>query len=101
MNKDEKLKMLQKLNEKQLTKKFVIPLYESEGMGYKSIRYTHGILEFGKDVVCYKEDEYGDRIYVGIQVKKTKIGKNDASQVLPQILEAFSEPFTDSDNKLK
>jgi HEAT repeat protein/GTPase SAR1 family protein len=101
MDKNDKLEILQKCDEKTLTKKFVIPLYESEGMGYKNIRYTHGILEFGKDVVCHKEDEHKDRIYIGIQVKRTKIEKNDASVILSQILEAFREPFVDSDGKKK
>ena len=101
MEKDEKLEILQKCDEKTLTQRFVIPLYESEGMGYKNIRYTHGTLEFGKDVVCHKEDEHKDRIYIGIQVKKTKIEKKDASIILSQILEAFSEPFIDSDGRKK
>ncbi|MGD2247287.1 MAG: restriction endonuclease [Candidatus Methanofastidiosia archaeon] len=101
MDKEEKLRMLQKLDEKTLTRRFIIPLYESEGMGYKNVRYTHRILEFGKDIVCYKEDEYGDRIYVGIQVKKTKITTGDVSEILRQILEAFGNPFKDSDGKEK
>ena len=41
MNKSEKLKLLQKLSEKDLTMKFLIPLYESNGMGCKNVRYTH------------------------------------------------------------
>lgn len=68
MNKKEKLIMMQKLSEEELTKDFLIPLYESEGMGFKSVRYTHRKLEFGKDVVYYEEDKYGDRIYTGVQV---------------------------------
>lgn len=89
MNKKEKLRMLQELDEKMLTQRVIIPLYESEGMGYKNVRYTHRMLEFGKDIVCYKDDEYGDRIYTGIQVKKTKIAGKDVSGVLRQIFEAF------------
>ena len=48
MDRKEKLEILQKLSEKDLTKKFLIPLYESEGMGYKSVRYTHKTLAIHK-----------------------------------------------------
>ena len=95
MNRDEKLEMLQKFDEEQLTKKFIIPLYESERMGYKNIQYIHGILEFGKDIVCYKEDEYGKRIYVGVQVKARKITNRSVDTILRQVFEALGKPFTD------
>jgi len=102
MDKKEKLEMLQKLNEKELTKKFLIPLYESEGMGCKNIQYTHKILEFGKDIIYYKDDEYGRRIYTGVQVKSTKITTKDIGGILSQICQAFGEQFNDSsDNKKK
>ena len=42
MDRREKMEMLQKLSEKELTKTFLIPLYESEGMGCKNVEYTHG-----------------------------------------------------------
>ena len=102
MNKEEKLKILQTQDEKTLTKKFVIPLFESKGMGYKNIQYTHKKLEFGRDVVCYKENEFGVRIYTGIQVKRIKITTSKVDTILRQIHEAFGESFTDlSDNKKK
>ncbi len=71
MTKKEKLKILQKLSEQDLTKDFLIPLFESEGIGFRSVRYTHKALEFGKDVVYYEKDACGDRIYTAVQVKKT------------------------------
>lgn len=101
MNRKEKLKMLQDFDEKTLTKNFIIPLYECKGMGCKNVQYTHRSLEFGKDVVCYEEDKYGDRIYIGIQVKSTKITTGDVSEILRQILEAFGNPFKNSDGKKK
>ncbi len=100
MDKEEKLRMLQSLSEKELTKKFLIRLYESPGMGCKSVRYTHRRLEFGKDVIYYKEDEYDNRVYTGIQVKKIQITTGDVSEILRQVQEAFGELFTDlSDGK--
>ncbi|MBU7044956.1 MAG: HEAT repeat domain-containing protein [Theionarchaea archaeon] len=95
MNKEEKLRMLQELDEKMLTQKVVIPLYESEGMGFKNVQYTHRVLEFGRDVICSKDDVYGNRKYTGVQVKRVKITKKNIPGILTQILEAFGEPFTD------
>ena len=102
MEKKEKLQMLRKLSEKDLTKRFLIPLYESPGMGCKSVRYAHRRLEFGKDIVYCKEDEYGNRLYTGIQVKKTRINTKNIDTIFRQTHEAFGEPFTDlSDGKKK
>ena len=102
MDRREKMEMLQKLSEEELTKKFLIPLYDSEGMGCKNVQYTHGILEFGKDIVYYREDEYGNRIYTGVQVKKTKITAKSIGKLVSQTVEAFGEPFTNlSDGKKK
>ena len=99
MDRKQKLEMLQKLSEKELTKNFLIPLYESEGMGYKSVRYTHKVLEFGKDLICFEDDRYGKRIFTGIQVKAVKISTSDIARIVHQIREAFGEPFTDNDGK--
>ncbi len=73
MDREEKLEMLQKLSEKELTKKFLIPLFESQGMGCETVEYTHRTMEFGRDIIYCREDEFGVKRYIGIQVKKTKI----------------------------
>jgi len=102
MDRRQKLEMLQELSEKKLTKKFLIPLYESLGMGCKNVQYTHKILEFGKDIIYYKDDEYGRRIYTGVQVKRTKITARGLRDIFSQICEAFGQQFNDSsDNKQK
>ena len=102
MNRSEILKLLQKLSEKDLTLKFLIPLYESKGMGCKNVRYTHRKLEFGKDIIYSKDNEYGTETYTGVQVKRTKITTSDIDTISRQITEAFGEPFTDStDGKKK
>jgi energy-coupling factor transporter ATP-binding protein EcfA2 len=99
MERKEKLEMLQKLSEKELTKKFLISLFESEGMGYKNVRYTHKTLEFGKDIICYEDDKYGGRLFTGIQVKVTRIKTSDVARIAHQIREAMGEPFTGNDGK--
>ena len=102
MNRSEKLKLLQKLSEKDLTLKFLIPLYESKGMGCKNVRYTHRKLEFGKDIIYSKDNEYGTETYTGVQVKRTKITTSDIDTISRQITEAFGESFTDlTDGKKK
>ncbi len=102
MDKKQKLEMIQKLSEKDFTKQFLIPLYESDGMDCKNVQFTHKHLEFGKDVIYYKDDEYEKRVYTAVQVKKTKITTGDVAEIVRQIYEAFGEKFNDSsDNKKK
>jgi len=102
MDRKEKLAMLQGLSEKELTKTFLIPLYESKGMGCKSVRYTHRKLEFGKDIIYHKDDEYRNIIYTGVQVKRTKIATRNVDNIFRQIFEAFGVPFTNlNDGKKK
>lgn len=101
MNKIDKIKMLENLTEQELTERILIPLYESEGMGAKSVRFTHGTLEYGKDIIYYRDDEYGNRIYAGVQVKRTKITTVDVKEIVHQIRKAFGKPFTDVDGKVQ
>ncbi|NAS89941.1 hypothetical protein C4E24_09500, partial [ANME-1 cluster archaeon AG-394-G21] len=54
------------------------------------------------DIIYYKDDEYGNRIYTGVQVKRTKIATRNVDNIFRQISEAFGEPFTNlSDGKKK
>ena len=101
MKNNEKLKVLQGLNEKTLTEKILIPLF-SEGMGFKNVRYSHGSLEFGKDLVFYEVDIYGNRKYTGVQVKAKKVTTSNTDTILRQITGALGKPFTDlSDGRKK
>ena len=93
MDRKAKLAMLRKLSEKEITKTFLVPLYESEGMGCKNVKYTHKLLEFGKDIIYYKDDEYGRRIFTAVQVKGENITAKDIGNILRQIYEAFGEEF--------
>ncbi len=102
MDKKEKLEMLQNLSEKELTKKFLIPLYESETMGCKNIQYTHKRLEFGRDMIYFKDDEYERRVYTAVQVKRIKITTKETSDMARDIYEALGEEFNDpTDHKKK
>ena len=94
MDRNEKLKVIQGLNEEKLTKNLLIPLF-SERMGFKGVRYTHGTLEYGVDITYYAEDDFGNPLYTGIQVKAAKITNKDVDTVCRQITEALGASFTD------
>ncbi|MDO8635888.1 MAG: NACHT domain-containing protein, partial [Dehalococcoidia bacterium] len=98
MNIEEKLKVLQDFSEKELVNKVVLPLFKC--MGFMDIRKTHGSGEKGLDLVFYKEDDFGEREYSGVQVKAVKIhgaaGKRgNAIELLNQASQAFSYSFID------
>lgn len=101
MNREEKLKKIRKMKEENLTKNCIIPLFKE--MGYENVRCTHKTgSEFGKDIICYKNNEFFRREYTAIQVKRTRIGTRDTDGILRQISEAFGKKFTDTgDNKEK
>jgi hypothetical protein len=54
-----KAALLSGLLEKDLTKKFLIPLFKATG--YTFIDYSHGRLEKGKDLVIMEEDKFHHR----------------------------------------
>jgi hypothetical protein len=87
MNKPEKLKLLRNLKEDRLTGQVIIPLLEK--MGFKNITLTHGPLEKGKGLWFYKENDFEEREYTGVQVKAVDIhgsaGKtSNAGEILTQ-----------------
>ena len=90
------LAFLQTLTERELTELVIIPLLEE--LDYEDIRYTHGILEHGKDVVCLKSDALGGESYFGLVIKARPL-KGDVSrnrslrEALFQAEQALNEPF--------
>ena len=100
MNREEKLALLSGLLEKDLTKKFLIPLFEA--MGYVLASYSHGRLEMGKDLVLMEEDRFHDRKYYAVQVKRGDINAKIAKEIAFDIRTAFGSDFEDlSDNNKK
>lgn len=105
MEKKEKLEFLRKLKEKQLTEKVIMPLLEQ--MGFKNITSTHGVNEKGLDLIFYKENEFCEREYTGVQVKAVNIHgiagkKGNATEILTQAQQAFAHSFhCIYDNKVK
>ena len=105
MNKPEKLKLLRNFKEDRLTGQVIIPLLEK--MGFKNITLTHGPLEKGKDLWFYKENDFEEREYTGVQVKAVDIHGSaaktgNAGEILTQAQQAFTHEFRDLyDNKTK
>lgn len=72
------LKKLQKLSEKSVIERILIPLLEK--MDFETIELRHGIYEKGIDILCTKKDELSRPEWLAIQVKKFKFS-GDASEI--------------------
>lgn len=94
MDKNQKLEMLQSLEEETLTERFLIPLF-SEGMNCRDVQRTHGVFESGIDIIYDKEDEFGNLLCTGVQAKAGKITNRDVDTICRQVTEALGKPFTD------
>ena len=98
MDKKVKLDMLRKLNESQLRKEVLVPLFEK--MGFKDVIQYHGSVEKGKDIIFYELDKFDEKIYTGVVVKAGDItgsvsSSSGAMNVLNQIQQTLNEPYTD------
>jgi energy-coupling factor transporter ATP-binding protein EcfA2 len=92
MDRKAKLAMLQKLSEKELTKTFLIPLFQE--MGFRNVKYNHGVLEYGKDVIYCEETRFHKQKHVGVQVKQGDIDTAIAEKIFSQIARGLGS-FTD------
>ena len=71
-------------------------------MGFQTVRYTHGSLEYGKDLVFSKIDNFGDKEWYGAQIKTRTLdgsasGAASLRTICNQIQQALDTPFTDID----
>ena len=92
MNASEKLIFLQSLKERELCELVIIPLLEA--MGYEQIRYTHGPLEMGKDIVFSRADPLEAQITCAAVVKISRISgsvssSDSAREIWHQVRQAF------------
>lgn len=88
------LKKIQEMPESNFTFEVVMPLFSALGF---SVDHHGGQLEGGKDVVCWRNADFGVKELVVIQVKKTKPSaaarsKNSFSEIITQLQQA-SEKF--------
>lgn len=63
-------KKLQSLSEHEFTTDILIPLFQA--IGYTKVDYHGGPYEGGKDIICWKKDEFNDTELMVCQVKKYK-----------------------------
>ncbi|MFX0194569.1 MAG: restriction endonuclease [Candidatus Hodarchaeota archaeon] len=63
-------KQIASLPEETLTRDIIIPLFGQ--MGYKNVRYAHGMVEHGIDILCTENTPVGPEL-CGIQVKAQPI----------------------------
>jgi site-specific recombinase XerD len=90
----------QRMNEADLRKEVLLPLLRA--MGFKDVyEYHGGPGEKGKDIVCWKPDEVGNRENLALVVKatqitgKAQITKGTAGEVQTQIRQCFGSAYTD------
>lgn len=96
----EYVEILQGLDEEKLTKRVVMPLLAA--LAFNGVRYVHGRLERGKDLVFWKVDVFGEKEWYAAQVKagKTSAATSDSSSLrtlINQLQQAYDSPFTDVD----
>jgi len=85
-----------KMKEDEFTKTTVVPLLKY--LGYSEVTYTHGVTEFGKDILFSEYDRFGNKIYHAAQVKVGNISGNNKSGIndlIDHIVNAFSIDFSD------
>jgi len=86
-------------NENNLRKKVIIPLLRLKG--FHNVSDVHGSDEHGRDVVCFLNDRFGNRINYAFQIKATKIHNyatrttNHIISIIRQIDDAFTNSFND------
>lgn len=95
------LEFIQSLSEEEFSEWVLIPLLEA--MEYTDIRYTHGYLERGKDIVFCREDLLQGLQHFCATVKRFALtgsvtGSRSIREVVFQIRQALSSPFVNPTN---
>ena len=87
-----KIKRLAELNEKALRDTLLAPLLAR--MGYKGVTVYHGPQERGKDIVCFSEDQLGEREYLAVVAKVVDLsGSVSCADGLPEVLHQVEQCF--------
>jgi hypothetical protein len=93
------LNKIQSMSEKDFTENVLVPLLEE--MNYK-VEYYGGAYEGGKDLICWKNDTFGDKELTLVQVKKVKpsaaaSSKRSFGEIVTQLQQAKEKkvPYSD------
>lgn len=85
---------LQTLNEKSLRTQVLIPLFEA--MGFKDVKETHGNIEYGRDIVMWRDDLITGRVNYAVVVKSKRVSAGRLlDEVVGQVQECFGKHYTD------
>ena len=90
------LEFLQSLSERELCELVILPLLSAQG--FEEIRYTHGKLESGRDIVFSSLDPLAGRITRCAAVKRTPLtgavtGSRAIREVHYQVKQALTQPY--------
>ena len=82
------------LSESEFRKTIVVPLLQE--MGFKGAFEQHGITELGKDIVAWKNDDFGHRVNYAVVAKAKAIkGSGGSGEVATQVRQAFNSEYSD------
>ena len=81
---------LKALNEKKL-RLILIQLFEK--LNFKEVDHHHGTTEFGKDIVFYEEDAFGNKNWYACVVKSGNITQSILGDVHRQVRECFKSKY--------
>jgi hypothetical protein len=83
-----------RLSEADLRKRVIIPLMEK--MGFHGVNEWHGgARELGKDVIGWKESDFGSRTNIAVVAKAVRISGKHVHEVTRQVRQALNTSFED------
>ena len=103
MENDQVLNKIQEMKENDFVKNLLIPLLHK--LKYEKVDFYGGVYEKGKDIICWKKNEFDDVEITVIQVKRVKFSasssSNDSfSEVVNQLQQASENRIPDIDKNL-
>lgn len=85
---------LRDMSEADLRRRVIMPLMEK--MGYRGVHEWHSAVgELGKDLLGWKEGDFGIRINLAVVAKADRISGSTVKEVGRQVRQAFNTPFQD------
>ncbi|WP_229719720.1 NACHT domain-containing protein [Winogradskyella haliclonae] len=81
---------LKSLDEKKL-RLILIQLFEK--LNFQEIDHHHGTTEFGKDIVFYEKDTFGNKVWYACVVKSGNITQSTLGEVHRQVRECFKSKY--------
>lgn len=77
------------MRENDLSKDIIVPLLRK--MYSCRVDFSGGTTEKGRDIIIYKQDEFGINDFIGIQVKRTKATANSTTNSIQQLMTQITQ----------